>query len=143
MKIKLGPVEIEQDPIKDELLYNEYKESPKIVEKYLVEKSKYFDLTLKNIIAGKTMKMIRDTVFSIAGSVAFVGWIIYVFYVSKDSFVWKEISPEATFLVVVQALLIIGICFLPVLLVVGCFTVKNKISASRKTETPENKSDNK
>ena len=37
MKIKLGPVEIEQDPIKDELLYNEYKESPKIVEKYLVE----------------------------------------------------------------------------------------------------------
>ena len=37
MRIKLGPVEIEQDPIKDDLLYNEYKESPKTVEKYLEE----------------------------------------------------------------------------------------------------------
>lgn len=32
MKIKLGPVEIEQDGLKDEVLYNEYKESPKTVE---------------------------------------------------------------------------------------------------------------
>ena len=32
MRIKLGPVEIEQDPIKDDVLYNEYKESPKTVE---------------------------------------------------------------------------------------------------------------
>ena len=50
MKIKLGPVEIEQDSLKDEVLYSEFKKSPKEVEKYLAEKSKFFDLTLTDVI---------------------------------------------------------------------------------------------
>ena len=46
MKFKIGPVEV---------LFAEYKKSPKNVEKYLAEKSKFIDLTLKNLLAGKTM----------------------------------------------------------------------------------------
>ena len=80
MKLKIGPVEIEQDSIKDEILFNEFKESPKEVEKYLLEKSKYFDLTLKNTIAGKTMKMITDFAMGLAGGIFFLGWSFYVFY---------------------------------------------------------------
>ena len=140
MRIKLGPVEIEQDPIKDDVLYNEYKESPKTVEKYLAEKSKFLDLSLKNIIAGKTMKMIIDFVFTIAGGIAFVGWALYVFYISKDSFVWKEMSLETFFSVILQAILIIVICFLPVILVAGCFMLTRRIR-SKKEETQKDKAE--
>ena len=140
MRIKLGPVEIEQDPIKDDVLYNEYKESPKTVEKYLAEKSKFLDLSLKNIIAGKTMKMIIDFVFTIAGGIAFVGWALYVFYISKDSFVWKEMSLETFFSVILQAILIIVICFLPVILVTGCFMLTRRIR-SKKEETQKDKAE--
>ena len=140
MRIKLGPVEIEQDPIKDDVLYNEYKESPKTVEKYLAEKSKFLDLSLKNIIAGKTMKMIIDFVFTIAGGIAFVGWALYVFYISKDSFVWKEMGLETFFSVILQAILIIVICFLPVILVAGCFMLTRRIR-SKKEETQKDKAE--
>ena len=139
MRIKLGPVEIEQDPIKDDVLYNEYKESPKTVEKYLAEKSKFLDLSLKNIIAGKTMKMIIDFVFTIAGGIAFVGWALYVFYISKDSFVWKEMSLETFFSVILQAILIIAICFLPVILVTGCFMLTKRIRSKKEEEQKDKK----
>ena len=92
MKIKIGPIEIEQESVADNVLFEEYKKSEKDVTKYLEEKSKFFDLTLKNIIAGKTMKMIRDFIFTIIGGVVFIGWSIYVFYISKDSFVWNEMN---------------------------------------------------
>lgn len=134
MKIKLGPVEIEQDPIKDELFFDEYKKSPKAVEKYLEEKSKLFDLSLKNIIAGRTTRLIMDAAFSIAGGVAFVGWIIYVFYVSKDSFVWEELGPQTVLSVLLQALLILFICFLPVILIGVGFLIRAKVKGSKKPE---------
>ena len=133
MRIKIGPVEIEQDSIKDEILFNEYKESPKNVEKYLVEKSKFYDLTLKNLIAGKTMRMIKNFFISIAGTIFFVGWSLYVFYISKDSFVWKEMNLETALSVVLQALLIIGICFLPLGLLAGYIKLTSR-SALKNTE---------
>lgn len=129
MKIKLGPIEIEQESLSDELLLNEYKKSKEDVEKYLEEKSKYFDLTLKNIIGGKTVKMIKDFVLTIIGGVVFVGWSIYVFYISKDAFVWKEMNLETTFYILIQALLIIFICLLPVMLISGFLQIVNKISS--------------
>ncbi len=116
MKLKIGPIEIEQDSIKDDLLFNEYKKSPKEVEKYLLEKSKYFDLALKNTIAGKTMKTITDFALSLAGGVFFLAWSFYVFYSSRDLFVWKEMDLASAFFVLLEALLIIGICLLPVAL---------------------------
>lgn len=127
MKIKLGPIEIEQESLSDEILLNEYKKSKKDVEKYLEEKSKYFDLTLKNIIGGKTVKMIKDFVFAIVGGVVFVGWTIYVLYISKDAFVWKEMNLETTFYILIQALLIIFVCLLPVMLISGFLQIVNKI----------------
>lgn len=129
MKIKLGPIEIEQESLSDELLLNEYKKSKEDVEEYLEEKSKYFDLTLKNIIGGKTVKMIKDFVLTIIGGVVFVGWSIYVFYISKDAFVWKEMNLETTFYILIQALLIIFICLLPVMLISGFLQIVNKISS--------------
>ena len=131
MKIRIGPVEVEQNPIQDETLFNEYKESPEVVEKYLVEKSKFLDLTLKNTIAGKTMKMIRDFFYTLVGSVAFIGWAVYVFYVSKDAFVWEEMSPETAISVFLQALLVIFICFLPVMIITGLVKAASKISSLR------------
>ena len=135
MKIKLGPVEIEQDGLKDEVLYNEYKESPKTVEKYLGEKSKYFDLTIKNLIAGKTLKTIKNFIISVASWVFFVAWSLYVFWESKDAFVWNEFSLETIFGVLLQALLILGICFLPVVLVEGFFKLTSVISGRKKPVT--------
>ncbi len=135
MKIKLGPVEIEQDGLKDEVLYNEYKESPKTVEKYLDEKSKYFDLTIKNLIAGQTLKTIKNFIVSVASWVFFVAWSIYVFWESKDAFVWNEFSLETIFGVLLQALLILGICFLPVVLVEGFFKLASVISGRKKPVT--------
>ena len=129
MKIKLGPIEIEQESLSDELLLNEYKKSKEDVEEYLEEKSKYFDLTLKNIIGGKTVKIIKDFVLTIIGGVVFVGWSIYVFYISKDAFVWKEMNLETTFYILIQALLIIFICLLPVMLISGFLQIVNKISS--------------
>ena len=131
MKIKLGPVEIEQDSLKDEVLYSEFKKSPKEVEKYLAEKSKFFDLTLKNTLAGKTMKMIRSFIFSIGGLVFFVGWSLYVFYISKDAFVWDEMNLQTAILAILQSLLIIGICFLPLILVAGYVKIVNTINSKK------------
>ena len=129
MKIKIGPVEIEQDSLKDEILYNEYKKSPKDVEKYLVEKSKFFDLTLKNTIAGKTMKMIKNFIFSIASAVFFVGWSLYVFYVSKDAFEWKQMSMDTVVSATLQALFILCICFLPLILINGYIALTSRESS--------------
>ena len=129
MKIKIGPVEIEQDSLKDEILYNEYKKSPKDVEKYLVEKSKFFDLTLKNTIAGKTMKMIKNFIFSIASAVFFVGWSLYVFYVSKDAFEWKQMSMDTVVSASLQALFILCICFLPLILINGYIALTSRESS--------------
>lgn len=126
MKIKIGPVELEQDPIKDEVLFNDYKESPKTVEKYLAEKSKYFDMTLKNILVGKTMRAVRNFLLSVAGTVFFVGWSLYVFYISKEHFVWKEPSLQNTINVILQALLILGICLFPVAFLGGFFKLSSK-----------------
>ena len=144
MKIKLGPVEIEQDGLKDEVLYNEYKESPKTVEKYIGEKSKYFDLTIKNLIAGKTLKTIKNFIISVASWIFFVAWSLYVFWESKDAFVWNEFSLETIFGVLLQSLLILGICFLPVVLVEGFFKLTSVISGRKKPvtenqETPKTK----
>ena len=135
MKIKLGPVEIEQDGLKDEVLYNEYKESPKTVEKYIGEKSKYFDLTIKNLVAGKTLKTIKNFIVSVASWVFFVAWSLYVFWESKDAFVWNEFSLETIFGVLLQSLLILGICFLPVVLVEGFFKLTSVISGRKKPVT--------
>ena len=131
MKIKIGPIEIEQDSLKDEILYSEYKKSPKDVEKYLVEKSKFFDLTLKNTIAGKTMKMIKNFVFSIASAVFFVGWSLYVFYVSKDAFVWKQMSMDTVVSATLQALLILCICFLPLILINGFIALSSVVFSKK------------
>lgn len=131
MKIKIGPIEVEQDALKDEVLFNEYKNSPKEFEKYLNEKSKFLDITLKNIIAGKTMKMIRDFVLTIVAGIVFTGWSLYVFYISKDSFVWKEMNLETAVSVALQSLLIIGICFLPVILVGGFIKITGLIAARK------------
>ena len=133
MKIKIGPVEIEQDSIKDEVLFAYYKESPKEVEKFLVEKSKFYDLTLKNIVAGKTMKMIRNFAFSIAGIVFFVGWSLYVFYASKDYFVWDKLSLDTAISVFLQAMLILGICLLPV----GLIAIYMKLVSRRNSKNTE------
>ncbi len=119
MKLKIGPVEIEQDSIKDDILFNEFKESPKEVEKYLLEKSKYFDLTLKNTIAGKTMKMITDFVLGLAGGIFFLGWSFYVFYSSRDVFVWQEMNVSTAFSVFLESLMILFICLLPVILILS------------------------
>ena len=119
MKIKIGSIEIEQESLSDEILFKEYEKSQKDVEGYLEEKSKFFDLTLKNIIAGKTMKMIRDFIFAIIGGVVFIGWSVYVFYVSKDAFVWNEMNLETIIYIFLQALLLIFICLLPVILISG------------------------
>ena len=119
MKLKIGPVEIEQDSIKDEILFNEFMESPKEVEKYLLEKSKYFDLTLKNTIAGKTMKMITDFAMGLAGGIFFLGWSFYVFYSLRDVFVWQEMNLSTAFSVLLESLMIIFICLLPVILIMG------------------------
>ena len=132
MKIKIGPVEVEQDPIKDEVLFGHYKESPKEVEKYLDEKSKFLDLTIKNLIAGRTVKMIKDFIFSLVASVVFIGWSLYVFYVSKDAFVWEKLDLQTTFYILLQALLIIAICFLPVILIGGFIKLVSKLT-ERKT----------
>ena len=134
MKIKIGPVEIEQDSLKDEILFNEYKQSPKDVEKYLVEKSKFFDLTLKNTIAGKTMKMIKNFIFSIASAVFFVGWSLYIFYISKDAFTWEQMNLQTAIFAVLQSLLILGICFLPLILINGFIAL-----TSRDTSKQSNK----
>ena len=146
MKVKIGPVEIEQDAIKDEILYNEYKESPKTVEKYLAEKSKFYDMTLKHIIAGKTTKMVRDFIFTIAGGVLFTGWVLYVLYISRDAFVWKEISLNTAFTVIMEVLLMMVVCFMPAGLVGGClklFSMFNSRRAAKKAkpeaEVPDNK----
>ena len=127
MKIKLGPVEVEQDAIKDETLYEEYKKSPKEVEKYLAQRSKQLDLTLQSLITGKTVKAIRDFIFTIIGGIIFAAWSIYVFYVSKDAFVWKEMNFNTVVSVILQALLIIVICFLPAALVGGGLKTSEKI----------------
>jgi hypothetical protein len=119
MKLKIGPVEIEQDSIKDDILFNEFKESPKEVEKYLLEKSKYFDLTLKNTIAGKTMKMITDFALGLAGGIFFLGWSFYVFYSSRDVFVWQEMNVSTAFSVFLGSLMILFICLLPVILILS------------------------
>ena len=137
MKIKIGPIEVEQDAIKDEVLYNEYKQSPKDVEKYLNVKSKVLDLTMKNVIAGKTMKMIFEFVFSIIGSVVFGAWSIFVFYTSKDAFVWKEMNLQTAFSVLLQALLIIFICFLPVILLGGFYKLYTFFAARNKVKKDE------
>ena len=138
MKIKIGPVEIEQDSLKDEILFNEYKQSPKDVEKYLVEKSKFFDLTLKNTIAGKTVKMIKNFIFSIASAVFFVGWSLYVFYISKDAFTWNEMNLETAISAFLQSLLILGICFLPLILINGYIAL-----TTRETSKSSDKKDKK
>lgn len=132
MKIKFGPVEFEQDALKDEILLEEYKKSPKEVEKYLKEKSKFYDETLKNIIAGKTMKTVRDFIFSIAGVVFFTGWSLYVFFVSKDAIVWDEVNAGNAFSVILQAFFIILICFMPVILVAGLIKIVNIIASRKK-----------
>lgn len=140
MKIKIGPVEVEQDPIKDELLFPEYKESAKLVDRYLSEKGKVLDFTVKNLIAGKTVKMIRDFVITIVGGIIFTGWCLYVFWVSKDSFVWKEMSLHTVITVVLQALLIFFICFLPAGLVGGGLKTASKIkelSGKKKKKTDD------
>ena len=123
MKVKIGPVEIEQDSIKDEVLFEKYKKDPKHVQKYLEEKSKVFDLTLKHLIGGKTMKMVKDSAYAIITGIFFVGWSLYIFYVSKDSFTWEELTLESTLTFILQAFLILGICFLPVGLVAGFFKI--------------------
>ena len=138
MKIKIGPVEIEQDSLKDEILFNEYKQSPKDVEKYLVEKSKFFDLTLKNTIAGKTVKMIKNFIFSIASAVFFVGWSLYVFYISKDAFTWNEMNLETAISAFLQSLLILGICFLFLILINGYIAL-----TTRETSKSSDKKDKK
>ena len=79
MKVKIGPVEIEQDSIKDEVLFEKYKKDPKHVQKYLEEKSKVFDLTLKHLIGGKTMKMVKDSAYAIITGIFFVGWSLYIY----------------------------------------------------------------
>ena len=132
MKIKFGPVEFEQDALKDEILLEEYKKSPKEVEKYLKEKSKFYDETLKNIIAGKTMKTVRDFIFSIVGVVFFTGWSLYVFFVSKDAIVWDEVNAGNAFSVILQAFFIILICFMPVILIVGLIKTVNIIASRKK-----------
>ena len=137
MKIKLGPIEVEQDVIKDESLFEVYKDSPKDVEKYFEEKSKILDLTLKNIIGGKTMKMIRDFVFTMIAGIAFIGWSGYVFYVSKEVFVWEELTVETAITLFLQALMIIFICFLPVIIVGGFFKLVGLFSNMRKTGKEE------
>ena len=134
MKIKIGPVEVEQDPIKDEVLYDKYKKDPKEVQKYLVEKSKYLDLSLKQLLAGKTMKMLRDSALAIAVGIFFIGWSLYIFYVSKDSFAWDELTLESTLIFILQAFLILGICFLPVGLVTGFFKFLSRRSAHKDNE---------
>ena len=131
MKIKIGPVEVEQDSINDEVLFDRYKKEPKEVQKYLVEKSKYYDLTLKNIIAGKTMNMIKNFVISIAALIFFTGWSLYVFYVSKDAFTWQEMNLESTMTFILEALLILAICFLPVGLVAGFLKFVSKKASSK------------
>ena len=85
------------------------------------------------------MKMIIDFVFTIAGGIAFVGWALYVFYISKDSFVWKEMSLETFFSVILQAILIIAICFLPVILVTGCFMLTKRIRSKKEEEQKDKK----
>ena len=132
MKLKIGPVEIEQEAIKDEVLFNEFKESPKMVEKYLDEKSKYFDLALKNTIDGKTMKMIRDFALGLVGGVFFLGWSFYVFYELKDLINWNEISLETALEGLMIALLILFICFLPIILVGGFLKITSYFSARKK-----------
>ena len=132
MKLKIGPVEIEQEAIKDEVLFNEFKESPKMVEKYLDEKSKYFDLALKNTIDGKTMKMIRDFALGLVGGVFFLGWSFYVFYESKDLINWNEISLETALEGLMIALLILFICFLPIILVGGFLKITSYFSVRKK-----------
>ena len=132
MKIKFGPVEFEQDALKDEILLEEYKKSPKEVEKYLKEKSKFYDETLKNIIAGKTMKTVRDFIFSIVGVVFFTGWSLYVFFVSKDAIIWDKINVGNAFSVILQAFFIILICFMPVILIAGFLKIINIIASRKK-----------
>ena len=80
--------------------------------------------------------MIRNFIFSIAGTVFFVGWSIYVFYVSKDAFSWEEMNLQSAILAILQALLILTICFLPVMLIGGGIKVSTKIN-SKKSENQE------
>lgn len=119
MKLKIGPIEIDHDPIKDEVLFAAFKESPKDVDKYLAERSKFFDLALRNLIAGRTMRMIRDFIYTLFGGAVFIGWSIYVFFVSKDAFVWKELSLENVIYILLQAFLVIFVCLLPIILIGG------------------------
>ena len=74
------------------------------------------------------MKMIRDFIFTIIGGVAFIGWSAYVFYVSKDAFIWKETDLGGIIYILFQALLIIFICLLPVMLISGFIQAITKIS---------------
>lgn len=127
MKIKLGPLEVEQDALKDEILYPEYKESPEKVEKYLAEKSKVLDMTLKNTIAGKTVGMIIESILTLVGGIFFVGWSVYVFYTSRDVFIWKEFTLGTAITFFLQALLIMFICFLPVFLIAGVIAIVQAI----------------
>ena len=137
MKIKIGPIEVEQDVVKDEALFEVYKNSPKDVEKYFEEKSKILDLTLKNIIGGKTMKMIRDFVFTLIAGIAFIGWSGYVFYVSKEVFVWEELTIGTAITLFLQALMIIFICFLPVIIIGGFIKLFELFSNMRKAKKEE------
>ncbi|MBO7677283.1 MAG: hypothetical protein J6S49_07195 [Erysipelotrichaceae bacterium] len=132
MKLKIGPVEIEQEAMKDDVLFNEFKESPKLVGKYLEEKSKYFDLALKNTIDGKTMKMIRDFALGLVGGVFFLGWSFYVFFESKDLFEWNGMTLGTALAGLMTALLVLFICFLPVILVGGFMKVASYFSTKKK-----------
>lgn len=132
MKLKIGPVEIEQEAMKDDVLFNEFKESPKLVGKYLEEKSKYFDLALKNTIDGKTMKMIRDFALGLVGGVFFLGWSFYVFFESKDLFEWNGMTLGTALAGLMTALLVLFICFLPVILVGGFMKVAAYFSTKKK-----------
>ena len=134
MKLKIGPVEIEQEAMKDDVLFNEFKESPKLVGKYLEEKSKYFDLALKNTIDGKTMKMIRDFALGLVGGVFFLGWSFYVFFESKDLFEWNGMTLGTALAGLMTALLVLFICFLPVILVGGFMKVAAYFSTKKKRD---------
>ncbi|MBP3891672.1 MAG: hypothetical protein J6D29_05815 [Solobacterium sp.] len=131
MKIKIGPVEVEQDEINDATLFDKYQESPKEVEKYLVEKSRFYDLTLRNIIAGRTTRMVRDAIFTIIGGVFFTGWSLYVFYISKDAFEWQGMTLTTAISILLQALLVMGICFLPVVLIGGFLKILKYFSSKK------------
>ena len=109
MKIKIGPVEVE-DNIDDEIFYKRFKEDEERTNKYLDMKSHYLDKAINNTLKGASVKTLWVYLEAICFAILYCFWVFKAISLTYDNIKQGQaILNSVIFLIAVIAIPLIAI----------------------------------